>query len=82
MKPFIKRTEILSPRLTPMDVDFESEEEWTSFQSNWRVDLSRVSKEMLSIHELVDASERRTRRELRNETIAEIAESDARFETM
>jgi hypothetical protein len=82
MKPFIKRTEVLSPRLTPMDADLESEEEWTSFQSNWKVDLSQISKEVLSIHEPVDSNERMTRRKLLNETIAGIAESDAGFETM
>lgn len=82
MKPFVKRTEILSPRLTTTDAEIESEEEWTPFHSNWKVDFSLIAKEVLSNQQVVNTDERKTRFKLRNEIIARTEENEARFETM
>lgn len=82
MKPFVKNTEILSPRLTTTDAEFESEEEWTPFQSNWKLNFSLVATEMLSNQEPISAADRRTRHRLRNEIIAEAIQGQVRFDTM
>ena len=42
MKPFIKNTEILSPRLTTSDAEFDSEDEWVPFKSDWKLDFSII----------------------------------------
>ena len=82
MKPFVKNTEILSPRLTTTDAEFESEEEWTPFQSNWKLNFSLVAKEVLSSQEPSSTADRRTRHRLRNEIIAEASQGQGRFDTM
>ena len=82
MKPFVKNTEILSPRLTTTDAEYESEEEWTLFQSNWKLNFSLVANEVLSSREQVSSADRRTRHRLKNEIIAKILQGEGRFDTM
>lgn len=82
MKPFVKNTEILSPRLTTTDAEFESEREWTPFQSNWKLNFSLVAEEVLPGQVPTFATDRRTRHRLRNEITAEASQGQGLFDTM
>lgn len=82
MSPFVKNTEILSPRLTTTDAEFESDDEWMPFHSNWKLDFSLVAKEVLSTQETISTDSRETRYKLLDEILARTEEFKAQFETM
>jgi len=81
MKPFVKRTEALSPRLTT-DAESENEEEWTRFQSKRKMDFSSVAEEVLSLTPIADLIKTKSRSQLRNEISEAVKESEFRVETM
>jgi hypothetical protein len=81
MKPFVKRTEALSPRLTT-DAESENEEEWIRFQSKRKMDFSSVAEEVLSLTPIADLIKTKSRSQLRNEISEAVRESEFRVETM
>ena len=81
VKPYVTRTETLSPRLSNADHDIEADEKWTPYQSNWQVDFSRIAAEVISSRSSENLMEK-TAPELRGEILGHIEESDFQYETM
>jgi len=81
MKPFVKRTETLSPRLTT-DAESGSEDERSHYEGKRKLDFSVVAEEVVSDYPIANLSKKKPRSQFRDEITEAVRDSEFRIETL